>query len=256
MPNTLGVESALATWHEWPLALSDPPTVIGPVSGGRTNRNIKITAPGHTGALIVRLNNPRSRALGINRCDEAKILASAANAGIAPASIYQDPHHRFTVMPFINARVWQAHDFNAPQQRQRLLTLLQSVRALKPATHKRSYYAYLAHYMQQLNAAGAVTTKLAQQWDAFAPTLHAFDRAPWPATLTHHDIIPENILDTGERLYLIDWEYAALGHGDIDLWCIDPALAHQPFITELATWTNDLWERVQAVLRKAEGQEG
>lgn len=54
----------------------------------------------------------------------------------------------------------------------------------------------------------------------------------------------------GSRLYLIDWEYAALGHPDIDLWGISPALVHEPFIHELARWTNDLWERVQQALKQ------
>ena len=247
MPDTASLQSVLASWREWPLAISAPPKVLGPVPGGRTNRNVKIAVPGLSGPLILRLNNRRSEALGINRTAEAQILYSAAKAKIAPEPIYQDPSHRFSILPFIDARVWQAKDFSNPLQRQRLLRLLRSVRELNPATEKRSYYNYLAHYMQQLQSAGTVSVDLAQQWAAFTPRLQAFDQAPWPAELTHHDLIPENILDTGNRLYLIDWEYAAIGHADIDLWCIDTALVHEPFIHELAQWTNELWERVLAL---------
>lgn len=247
VPDTISLQAALASWRDWPLPISAPPKVLGPVPGGRTNRNVKIEAPGINGPLILRLNNRRSAALGIDRDAEAQILFSAANAGIAPQPLYQDPQHRFALLPFIKARVWQAADFANTQQRARLLRLLRSVRELSPATATRSYHAYLTHYMQQLEAANAVTSELSQRWSEFVPALKAFDAAPWPAQLTHHDLIPENVLDTGGRLYLIDWEYAAIGHADIDLWCIDPALVHEPFIHELARWTNDLWERVLAL---------
>jgi thiamine kinase-like enzyme len=38
-----------------------------------------------------------------------------------------------------------------------------------------------------------------------------------PISLIHADIIPENIVDDGEKLWLIDWEYAGSGHPAIDL---------------------------------------
>jgi thiamine kinase-like enzyme len=254
VPNTASLSAALATWRQWPLALTRPPTVLGTIKGGRTNHNIKIALPEAKQTAIVRLHNRHSRALGINRHDEAIILDSAARAGIAPAPIYHDPQQRFVIQPFIAARVWQADDFAQPSQRQRLLQLLNQVRQLQPATHRRSYHRYLQHYMQQLQAANAVPNTLQQQWQHFAPRLRQFDQAPWRPQLTHHDVIPENILDTGERLYLIDWEYAALGHPDIDRWCLDPPLAQEPFIAELAQWTNDLWERLTALLPQSDDE--
>lgn len=246
MPKALDAAAALADWRQWPLALTAPPTPLGVIPGGRTNRNIKIAAPGLPEPVILRLNNCRSSDLGIDRAAEASILRCAANAGIAPKPLYQDPQHRFTLLPFIHARTWQREDFTNPRQRQRLLPLLHRVRQLTPNTPRRCYYAYLAHYMGQLKAAGAVSEGLAHAWRGFSVRLKAFDNDSWPAQLTHHDLIPDNILDTGDRLYLIDWEYAALGHADIDLWCLDPALVKEPFIPELAQWTNDLWERVIA----------
>ncbi|MDZ7790835.1 MAG: hypothetical protein U5L08_10165 [Xanthomonadales bacterium] len=47
------------------------------------------------------------------------------------------------------------------------------------------------------------------------------------------------------RLYLIDWEYAAPRHPDIDFWTIDPDAVSEPFVAELMEWINDLWERLR-----------
>jgi aminoglycoside phosphotransferase (APT) family kinase protein len=60
----------------------------------------------------------------------------------------------------------------------------------------------------------------------------------------HHDLVPANVLDTGDRLVLIDWEYAAPGHPDIDRWSVDPWRVTEPFVAEMMDWINGLWERL------------
>ncbi|MCP8899952.1 choline/ethanolamine kinase family protein [Gilvimarinus xylanilyticus] len=243
------LQAILAGWRDWPLPLDAPPKVLGPIPGGRTNRNIQLQVPGSTRSIILRINNPRGRHLGIDRDDEAQIVHTAALAGITPEPIYRDPAHRFALLPYVQARTWNPADMANPEQRKRLLALLQRVRRLSPATGRRSYLRYLQQYWTQLESSAAIDAQLRDRWHHFLPRLEAFDQGDWPAELTHHDLIAENILDTGSQLYLIDWEYAALGHADIDRWCIDPQLVTEPFIHELAQWTNDLWEAVLRLLK-------
>ena len=38
-----------------------------------------------------------------------------------------------------------------------------------------------------------------------------------PIVFGHHDILPTNFMDDGERLWLIDWEYGAFGTAMFDL---------------------------------------
>ncbi|WP_020210662.1 choline kinase family protein [Gilvimarinus chinensis] len=243
------LQAILAGWRDWPLPLTAPPKVLGPIPGGRTNRNIKLEGAGYSQAFILRINNPRGRLLGIDRDDEAQIVHTAAIAGLTPEPLYRDPAHRFALLPFVKARTWTAADFANPMQRKRLLALLEKVHNLSPATDRRSYLRYLESYWQILQKNTHINTELAERWATFSARLAAFDQAPWPAELTHHDLIADNVLDTGSRLYLIDWEYAAIGHSDIDRWSIDPKLVNEPFIHELAQWTNDLWERVLLSLK-------
>ena len=98
----------------------------------------------------------------------------------------------------------------------------------------------------QLERAGRVSKELRKRWEAFEARLADFDRGPWTACLVHHDLIPANVLEASSGLYLIDWEYAAPGHPDIDRWSIDPATSREPFVAELMGWINDLWERLTA----------
>lgn len=238
------LEQAIDTWRDWQLPLTGRPIVLGPIPGGRTNRSYRLRAPGLAYDLLLRLNNPYGPRLGIRRAEEALILEAVARAGLTRGACYWDPAQRFTLFQHINARTWSQNDLKDPAQRRRLEDCLGAARDIRPPTPCRSYVAYLTHYWQQLVAAGKVDSTLERRWQGFLPELEAFDRSGWTPVLTHHDLIPENILDTGRRLYLIDWEYAAVGHPDIDTWCLDPSRMQEPFIHELASWTNDLWERV------------
>lgn len=238
------LEAALDTWRSWNLSLTGRPRVMAPVPGGRTNVSYQLEAPGLPYELLLRLNNPRGGTLGIQRNQEKRILETVAAAGLTRGALYWSADYRFTVFRHIDARTWSAKDLQNPHQRHRLLDMLARVHQLRPETPTRRYQDYLNHYWQQLKAAGVIDPELAGEWEAFWPRLVAFDRSGWEPVLTHHDLIPENILETDGRLYLIDWEYAAVGHPDIDRWCLDPALVHDAFVPELAQWTNDLWEKV------------
>ncbi len=238
------LERALDTWQDWALPLSERPRVLGPIPGGRTNRSYRLRAPELADDLLLRLNNPFGIRLGIRRDEEALILEALATAGLTRGACYWDPAQRFTLFRHIDARTWSHRDLKDPLQQRRLKACLGAVREIVPSTPRRSYTAYLTHYWQQLVGTEQVDPDLERRWQRFLPELEAFDRSGWTPVLTHHDLIPDNILDTGQHLYLIDWEYAAVGHPDIDAWCLDPSAVQEPFIHELARWTNDLWERV------------
>jgi len=48
--------------------------------------------------------------------------------------------------------------------------------------------------------------------------------------ICHHDMVPENIIETDRGLFIIDWEYAALGHPGLDflrLYGADYIINHQ-----------------------------
>jgi thiamine kinase-like enzyme len=42
-------------------------------------------------------------------------------------------------------------------------------------------------------------------------------QVPMPTVFGHHDLLPGNFLDDGQRLWLIDWEYGGFGTAMFDL---------------------------------------
>ncbi|MGY6553443.1 MAG: choline/ethanolamine kinase family protein [Wenzhouxiangella sp.] len=236
--------SALATWRHWGLDLSARPRLVAPVPGGLTNRNYRLSAPGFEAGLLLRINHPDPERLGIDRRAERIILAAVAEQGIARPALYWDPAERFALFPWLEARPWTAADFASLKQRARLWPVLEQLAGLLPELPRRNYLDYLSHYWHQTDQAGLADDDLRRAWQDFEPRLRAFAAQSWPARLVHHDLVPANVLDTGQRLVLIDWEYAAVGHPEIDRWSIDPDSCREPFIAEMMNWINALWERL------------
>lgn len=135
---------------------------------------------------------------------------------------------RSMLFPYLEARHWTAADFACSEQIQRLWPLVEQLGELTIDRPRRCYADDLRHYWQQVEAVDATEGPLKARWRAFEPEVEAFDQAAWSARLVHHDLIPENVLDTGDKLVLIDWEYAAPGHPDIDRWSIDPGSIDEP----------------------------
>ena len=242
-----GVDELLEDWRDWPLALTGRPEVLAGVPGGRTNRSYRLRGPGLDHDLLVRIHHPESARLGIDRERERDIVTETARAGLGRPFLHWDARHRFAVFPWLEARAWTADDLADAGQRSRLWPMLERLHGLVLAQTRRRYADYLDGYWQRLETIGRIDTDLLEAWQAFRPRLRAFDEGAWKACPVHHDLVPENILDCGDRLVLIDWEYAELGHPDIDRWSIDPGRVSEPFIVELMGWINGLWERLRRI---------
>jgi thiamine kinase-like enzyme len=72
------------------------------------------------------------------------------------------------------------------------------------------------HYAALLDGAGH---RLAPNAAAWMKVNDAMENAqiPLPIVFGHHDLLPGNFMDDGERLWLIDWEYAGFGTAMFDL---------------------------------------
>lgn len=243
--NEAAIQSMLDAWQDWGLDLAGRPQLAGRVEGGRTNRNYRLEAPGIDEDLILRVNHPDPQRLGIDREREEAILTVTAKAGISRPVRYWDPGQRFVIFPYLPGRTWTDRDLEDDAQRARIWPLLERLHAIETAWPRRRYHDYVMAYWRALQRSGRLDAALESAWQAFEPELKAFDTSSWSARLVHHDLIPANILETEDRLYFIDWEYAAPGHPDIDRWTIDPDAAAEPFVAELMGWINALWERLR-----------
>lgn len=230
------LNQALASWAEWPLNLAEKPVATRQLPGF-TNQSLVLDAGDQQ--LVLRLNRTGADSLGIRRHQEYLIWHAMADMGIAPRPIEINRQLDFVIYPYEEGRIWTAEDLQNSIQLKRLEHTIEKYQHACIGLPARNYLDYLQHYWKQLEGTPAATPELTAEWQHFVPELEAFQQSDWTPVLTHHDLIPENIIDDGQRLYIIDWEYAALGHPQLD-WCCISGDKTQP-VSKVIDWINRLW---------------
>lgn len=245
-------ESILDQWQSWGEEFSHRPGLVsqlnfGLANGGLTNKSYVVDSS--IGKLVLRINNPHSEDLGINRERESLILAELnklsdtnKKPGIAPDVVYQDPQYQYLIYQFIEGKLWTKADISDEQNQQRIKQIIDQYQQIQLSTEPRNYKNYLLHYWQQLEAKNLIDNKLQQEWTDF---LSELDKTDWTAKLCHHDLVPENIIETPEGLRIIDWEYAHMGHPDLDWFSITQGSTEPSIASKLIYWMNRLWHLVQ-----------
>src|SRR5258705_1475291 len=120
---------------------------------------------------------------------------------------------------YLAGRIWTQTDAHDERCVRRLAATLKRLHAIEPpqAARRLDYAELLASYRRSLDATRGTQSRASAAFDRDADrrleTLHG---EPRPGVLCHNDVHRRNIVD-GKSLWLIDWEYAAVGDGRYDL---------------------------------------
>ncbi|TFH69264.1 hypothetical protein E3W66_04930 [Gammaproteobacteria bacterium LSUCC0057] len=238
----IALQEALDSWSQWQLPPPQRPSVLAELPGGRVNQSFLLAAGPWRGVL--RLNNPRSAQLGIDRRSEAALYQLLAGKPYL-ATLYH-ASERFLVSEYIVGRQWQQRDCDDPRQRQRLRALIDDYtaideRAAPPSLRRYQYSAYCNDYLQQLPVSQCHTWQpLLQRAMDLDCYLDSRGR-----TLVHHDLSAANVIDSPRGLVILDWEYAGLSTAAFDLqWLAEESVdkALEPMVRELSAGLNQLWQ--------------
>ncbi len=228
LPDTAAWREALA---QVPGAESIGECDVRALPGGTINATFRVRT--RQGDFVVRLHEPHSAALGVDRRREVVLQAAAADAGLAPRVLAADPLGRYLVSEFLDGAVWRAADMD---DESRLAALAQTLRQLQavpaPAVPALDLGVLLAAHVAQIAAlvpdeARELATPLARARRILA----AQAQAARPACIVHGDLTHTNMIDL-QRPRLIDWEYATVGDPLMDLACL---LAYYPKIAPRGT---------------------
>ncbi|MCW5573768.1 MAG: phosphotransferase family protein [Steroidobacteraceae bacterium] len=210
-----------------------PGAATGPVelralAGGLTNRSFLVATP--RGRYVLRLGAGADSLLAIDRRAEAAAQGLAAAAGIAPEIVHADPAAGLLVTQYVAGQVWSDADFDDPRNIDRLgevLRRLHAVDTIGTAGLARLDRLETARgYVERIAAAAPAERAGLERLLAAAATVEAQVASDSrPVALVHSDLHGSNLVDDGEQLWLIDWEYAALADPLHDVACV---LAYQP----------------------------
>lgn len=187
---------------------------LEPLGGGLSNRNYR--ARDDEGEWVVRLAGEVPEH-GIVRANDIAASRAAAAAGIAPELRYAEADA--LVIRFIGGRALVEDDIHDTAMRHRVAELLQRThhevgRHLRGPAVMFWVFHTLRDYAIQLR-----DTPDGGDLHRLATIVDGLERAVGPIEVVfgHNDLLPANIIDDGDRLWLIDWEFAGYGSPLFDL---------------------------------------
>ena len=182
-------------------------TDVSDLSGGLTNRNLKVTTP--DGVYVARLSSPESALLAIDRANEHANSRAAAASGAAPAVIAFAPEVSVLVVEFVEAATWTNDDVLLPENASRVADVCRRLHAGPRFVNDFDMLRLQPQYLALVRERGF---RLPDRYLDFAPHVAALAAAlaarPRATVPCNNDLLAANILDAGDRLWLIDYEYS------------------------------------------------
>jgi len=185
-----------------------------PLHGGLSNESWKVTDD--AGAHVVRFGRdyPFHH---VDRAREVMTARAAHAAGFGPAVEYAAPG--VSVGQFITAATWTPSDVSAAPDR--VGALLRRFHHEIPTHIAGAGFIFwpfhvIRDYARTIAAGGSPFAPDLSDHLALAAKLEAA-QIPMPIVFGHHDLLPANFLDDGQKLWLIDYEYAGFGTAMFDL---------------------------------------
>ncbi|HKC28902.1 MAG TPA: phosphotransferase, partial [Jatrophihabitans sp.] len=178
------------------------------VTGGLTNRNYRVvTRDG--GDFVARFSAPKSALLAIDRYSEYQNSRAAAAAGVGPEVVDYSPDEGVLVVKWINGRTFTDHDLDDPRQLERVAALCARLHSGPRFASDFDMFDVQRHY---LSIVREHEFRLPEDYLSFEPLVRRIEavlRASAPPTVPcHNDLLAANIMDDGERLWFIDYEYS------------------------------------------------
>ncbi|MEV6406514.1 phosphotransferase [Streptomyces bobili] len=212
-----------------PMFSETGPILIESLEGVQSlNNNLWVVRCESGERFVVRQADPVSATrLGVNYPDEAAVARAAATIGIAPEVLYCDPSIGLIVTPWVEPLPPQQRGgLGSPGTMKRLVEVLHRMHGLTDVPGRPgAIYDRIRHLVGQSRDMGlslppGVGDALLRLDDFEA---HRAAQAGAPPGLNHNDLWENNILDSGDQLFLVDWEFAGLGDGLYDLATISMA---------------------------------
>jgi thiamine kinase-like enzyme len=197
-----------------PELFGDAPRIC-PLSGGITNRNFRVDSA--AGSFVVRLAGADSELLGIDRTHEHACSVVAATVGVGAEVVAYLPARRALVTRFVAGKTLTAEDARDHGAMRRIVTSLRRLHDgpsvpgfFSPFATVRSYHVVCRDRNVDLPASLPVALETMARIEQ---ALGAKDQL----SPCHNDLLPANFIDDGDRVVIVDWEYAGMGDRFFDL---------------------------------------
>ncbi len=188
-------------------ALAGKPRTVEDLSGGLTNRNLKVTTP--DGVYVARLNLSDSALLDIDREAEALNTRAAETAGVGAPYVDFRPDLGLLVIGFIEGRTFTDADLRKPGTLDRVARALRTLHSGPRFQNDFDMFVRQPTYLRTCIERGfKIPDSYADFAEEFARIQGALAINPVDSVPCNNDLLAGNIVDDGTKLWLIDYEYS------------------------------------------------
>jgi thiamine kinase len=197
----------------------DGAVTLQPLAAGLVNESYRVDRDGRVYSMRLAVD---ALELGVDREWECRVLECASRAGLAPVSVCCEPSQGILVAEWSGGRAWTAEELRLPGNILALTALLRRVHILPMPGRARimSPAAWIADYGRAAARAGMQPAASAGLRGAANAHLQELAGIPSAQRVLCHSDVHRLNLAAGERLLLLDWEYAHVSdpYWDLAAW--------------------------------------
>src|SRR4051794_9546104 len=186
------------------------------LAGGITNRNYRVVMGGED--YVLRICGKDTAVLGIDRDAECQATVAAARIGVGPEVVAYRPDLEVLVTRWVEGRPATPEELRRSPALEQVAAALRAVHGGPALDARFDAFALVEDYRDEILArAGSAPSGFEEAAAAaarIAVALTGPDHKPVPC---HNDLLPANFLHDGERIRIVDWEYAGMGDRFFDL---------------------------------------
>ena len=185
-----------------------------PLGGGITNHNLKVDVDGER--FVLRVAGKGTNLLGIDRVVELAATETAAALGIGPDVAQFVEPEGWLVTRFIDGGIPPVEQMRQPDMLGRVAAALRAFHDGPEIPGTFDSFRVVEVYCRTAIDRGGTVPETYEWAHEVAGRIEAkrSGGAPVPC---HNDLLNANFLDDGERLRIVDWEYAGMGDRFFDL---------------------------------------
>jgi thiamine kinase-like enzyme len=194
------VIKSIASWAGQPIRAE-------PVTGGITNRAFRVMVGERP--YFVSIPGERSELLAIPRSDEVHNAMAAAETGVSPKVVHYEARSGALVGEFLEGHTLTQADMHTPGMIGRLASAVRTLHAARSFANRFDLFRLTDSYRGVL-ADNHLDPP--DGFDGFTPLLGEMRAAAEAHQLRlrpcSNDLVPENLIDDGRRLWIVDFGYS------------------------------------------------
>jgi thiamine kinase-like enzyme len=197
------IEQVIAAIPDW----AGLPIHSTPIPAGLTNRNYRVEVDGVP--HFVRIPGAATELLAVDRSNELHNTRAAAQAGVGPPVLHHLADWDVFVLAWVDARTMSNDAFSAPGEPTRVAATLRRLHAGPRFRDDFDMFRTAAYYLGVVDERAIRVPAGYREHIGRLPAIEAALAVhPLPSVPCHNDLLADNYLDDGERLWIVDYEYS------------------------------------------------